>query len=279
GLVGDSKAVLQALFPLVQRKTDRGFLEKAQERMGHWNKLMEDRGTRPDRPMKPQVVFHQLNKLLTDDAILTCDSGTDTTWVARHIHMRGQQQFSLSGTLSTMACSLPYCVGAATAYPGRQIICVAGDGAFTMLMGEVATLVQYNLPVKIILVKNNALNQVRWEQLVQFGYPEFGVELQPIDFAAYARACGATGYTLDDPGKAEAVLRTALAEPGPALVECVVDPNEPPMPGKLTTEQAIGLAAALAKGQPNRWQIMREAMAEGIRELRENPEAIFPFGR
>ncbi len=274
GLVGDSKAVLQALLPLIQRKDDRGFLQQAQRRMAHWNQLMETRGTSPAVPMKPQVVFHELNKLLADDAIITCDSGTDTTWLSRHVHMRGQMQFSLSGTLSTMGCSLPYSIGAAIAYPQRQVVCVAGDGAFTMLMGELATAVWYKLPVKVILVKNNALNQVRWEQLVQFGYPEFAVELQPIDFAGFARACGAVGYTLTDPAQAASTLREALGQPGPALVECVVDPNEPPMPGKITTEQAVGLAEALAKRQPNRFQLMREAIAETARELRHAPEAL-----
>ena len=275
GLVGDSKDILQALLPLLQRKDDRGFLTKAQERMGHWNKLMEQRGTNHARPMKPQVVFHELSKLLADDAIITCDSGTDTTWISRHVRMGGNMQFSLSGTLSTMGCSLPYSIGAAIAHPGRQVVCVAGDGAFTMLMGELATLVRYKLPVKIILVKNDTLNQVRWEQLVQFGYPEFAVELQPIDFAGVARACGAQAYTLDDPARAATTLRDALAQPGPVLVECVVDANEPPMPGKVTTQQAIGLAEALLKGQPNRFQLMREAIAETARELRAAPEGLF----
>jgi pyruvate dehydrogenase (quinone) len=275
GLAGDSKEVLGALLPLVQRKEDRSFLEKAQKRMRSWKKLMEDRASRMTTPMKPQVVFHQLSRLLDDDAIITCDAGTDTTWLSRHVQMRGEMQFALSGTLSSMGCALPYSVGAAVAYPGRQVVCVAGDGAFTMLMGELATLARYDLPVKIVLVKNNELNQVRWEQIVQFGYPEFAVELQPIDFAAVARACGASGHTLDDPTQAEAVLREALAEPGPALVECVVDANEPPMPGKLTTDQAIGLAKALARGQPDRFKIMREGIAAAARELRDAPGTLF----
>jgi pyruvate dehydrogenase (quinone) len=275
GLAGDSKEVLGALLPLVQRKEDRSFLEKAQKRMRSWKKLMEDRASRMTTPMKPQVVFHQLSRLLDDDAIITCDAGTDTTWLSRHVQMRGEMQFALSGTLSSMGCALPYSVGAAVAYPGRQVVCVAGDGAFTMLMGELATLARYDLPVKIVLVKNDELNQVRWEQIVQFGYPEFAVELQPIDFAAVARACGASGHTLDDPTQAEAVLREALAEPGPALVECVVDANEPPMPGKLTTDQAIGLAKALARGQPDRFKIMREGIAAAARELRDAPGTLF----
>jgi pyruvate dehydrogenase (quinone) len=275
GLTGDSGEVLRALLPLVRRKQERGFLETAQKRMRHWNKLMEDRASRMTTPMKPQVVFHQLSRLLDDDAIITCDAGTDTTWLSRHVQMRGEMQFALSGTLSSMGCALPYSVGAAVAHPGRQVICVAGDGALTMLMGELATLARYDLPVKIVLVKNDELNQVRWEQLVQFGYPQFGVELEPIDFAAVAHGCGAAGYTLDDPTRAEAVLREALTEPGPALVECVVDPNEPPMPGKLTTDQATGFAKALARGQPDRFKIMREGIAATARELRDAPGTLF----
>jgi pyruvate dehydrogenase (quinone) len=274
GLAGDSRDVLRALLPLVRRNEQRGFLETAQKRMRRWNKLMEDEASRMTTPMKPQVVFHQLSRLLDDDAIITCDAGTDTTWLSRHVHMRAEMQFALSGTLSSMGCALPYAVGAAVAHPGRQVVCVAGDGAFTMLMGELATLARYDLPVKIVLVKNDELNQVRWEQLVQFGYPEFAVELQPIDFAAVARACGAAGHTLDDPTQAEALLRETFAEPGPALVQCVVDANEPPMPGKLTTDQAIGLAEALAKGQPERFEIMREGIAATARELRDAPGTL-----
>jgi pyruvate dehydrogenase (quinone) len=275
GLAGDSREVLRALLPLVRRKEQRDFLETAQKRMRRWNELMEERASRMTTPMKPQVVFHQLSRLLDDDAIITCDAGTDTTWLSRHVHMRGEMQFALSGTLSSMGCALPYAVGAAVAYPGRQVICVAGDGAFTMLMGELATLARYDLPVKIVLVKNNELNQVRWEQIVQFGYPEFAVELQPIDFAAVARACGAAGYTLEEPAQAEAVLREALTQPGPALVECVVDPNEPPMPGKLTTDQAVGFAKTLAQGEPNRFKILREGVEATARELRDAPGTLF----
>jgi pyruvate dehydrogenase (quinone) len=222
------------------------------------------------------VVFHRLNGVLADDAIVTCDAGTDTTWVSRHVRFRDQMQFLLTGTFSdTMACSLPYAVGAALASPGRQVVCVAGDGAFTMLMGEMATLVRYNLPVKVIVVSNNALNQVRWEQIVQFGYPEYAVELQPIDFAAFAKACGAAGYTLDDPTTAESVLREAFAQSGPALIDAIVDPNEPPMPGRITTDQAIDLMQSLRRGQPHRWTIMKDALAATIHELREAPSALF----
>ncbi|HVA23927.1 MAG TPA: thiamine pyrophosphate-dependent enzyme [Chloroflexota bacterium] len=267
GLVGDCGSVLRALLPLIQHKADRGFLEKAQDGMKHWNKLMEMRGTKMDTPMKPQVVTHQLNKLLNDDAIVSSDSGTIATWSARYIEMRGTMQFSLSGSLATMANGLPYSIGASAAFPGRQVVCIVGDGGFTMLMGEVATLVKYKMPVKVIVIKNNTLGQIKWEQLVQAGTPEFGVDLQPIDFAAHARACGAAGYCVEDPAEIEAVLRAALAEPGPAVVECVVDPNEPPMPGHITVEMAKTFAEALAKGEEHRWDIIKTVIADKIREV------------
>ena len=267
GLVGDGKEVLRALLPLLQRKGDRGFLEKAQERMGEWTTLMAERGTRQDMPMKPQVVTYHLNKLLSDDAVVSSDSGTIATWAARYIEMRDAMQFSLSGTLATMANGLPYSIGAAVAYPGRQVVCIVGDGGFTRLMGEVATLVKYNLPVKVIIIKNNTLGQIKWEQMIMEGNPEFGVDLQPIDFAAYARACGAGGYTITEPGQAEATLREALAYPGPAVIEAVVDANEPPMPGKITTQQAIKFAESLIRGEKNRWGIIKDVVADRVREV------------
>src|SRR5947209_8802364 len=193
GLAGECKRVLQTLLPLVKRKRNRDFLKAAQDAMQKWNELMEERGTRTDVPMKPQVVTHTLNKLLDDNAIISCDTGTVTTWAARHLQMRGDMMFSASGMLATMGNGMPYAVAAAVAYPGRQVIAICGDGGFTMMMGEMATLVKYKLPVKVIVLKNNVLGQIKWEQIVFEGNSQFGVELQPIDFAAYARAAGAAG--------------------------------------------------------------------------------------
>jgi pyruvate dehydrogenase (quinone) len=267
GLVGDCKAILAALLPLLQRKQDRSFLEKAQERMKDWNRLMQQRGTRTDRPMKPEVAAYNLNKFLSDDAIIACDCGTVTTWAARHLEMRGSRQFSVSGLLATMACGLPYAVGAAVAYPTRQVVAVCGDGGFTMLMGEIATMVKYNLPVKVMVIKNNVLGEIKWEQMVLEGNPQFGVELQPIDFAGYAGVCGAAGFRLDDPAQAEVVLRAAFAHPGPAVIEAVVDPNEPPLPGKITTQQALHFVEALARGEKDRFDIIKTVIADKVREV------------
>lgn len=189
-LVGDSRLVLRSLLPRIQRPQDHSFLEEAQARMKKWRELMEERGTRKDRPMKPQLVAHELNKLLSDDAIIATDSGTITGWAARHIDIRGDMMFSCSGNLATMACGLPYANAAAIAYPGRQVVAFIGDGGFTMLMGELATAVKYGLDVKIIIIKNNVLGQIKWEQMVFLGNPEYGCELQPIDFVQVARGFG-----------------------------------------------------------------------------------------
>jgi pyruvate dehydrogenase (quinone) len=267
GLIGDCRTVLRALLPHLKKKGDQSFLKKSQKRMESWNKLMEERGTRTDMPMKPQVVTYQLNKLLSSDAIVSSDSGTIATWSARYLDMRDTMQFSLSGSLATMANGLPYSIGAAVAYPGRQVVCVVGDGGLTMLMGEVATLVKYNLNVKVIVIKNNVLGEIKWEQMVKEGNPQFGVQLQPIDFAGFAMNCGAAGFTIERPEEAESVLRQALAHPGPAVVQAVVDPNEPPMPGQVNTEQAVKFAAALLKGQKDGWKIIKTVMEDKVREV------------
>jgi pyruvate dehydrogenase (quinone) len=136
-----------------------------------------------------------------------------------------------------------------------------------MLMGEIATLVKYKLPVKVIVVKNNTLGQIKWEQMVLDANPEYGVELQPIDFAKVAEACGAGGFTLRDPNEAEDVLRRALAYDGPAVIEAVVDPNEPPMPGNVNMKQALHFAEALARGQKDAAKIIKTVAEDKVREV------------
>jgi pyruvate dehydrogenase (quinone) len=267
GLVGDCKAVLQELLPLLKHKSDRSFLETAQKRMHSWNELMKERGTRADKPMKPQVVTYHLNKLLNDDAIVSADSGTIATWTARYIEVRGDMKFSLSGSLATMANGLPYSIGAAVAFQGRQVVCVVGDGGLTMLMGELATLVKYKLPVKVIVVKNNVLGQIKWEQMVLDANPQYGVDLQPIDFAKVAEACGAAGFRLEDPKHADSVLRKALQHDGPAVVEAVVDPNEPPLPGNITSKQAMHFAEALLRGEKDGGDIVKTVLKNKVREV------------
>jgi pyruvate dehydrogenase (quinone) len=264
GLAGDSQATLAALIPLLQRKEDRSFLEKAQKGMQDWFKMITWEGTQTSVPMKPQVVAYTLNELAAPDAIITGDSGTNTTWIARHFMMKRNQMFSCSGNLATMAPGLPYAVGAQVAYPNRQVIAFVGDGGFTMLMGEMLTAVKHNLPIKVIIIKNDVLGQIKWEQIVFLGNPEYGVELQTANFAQWAEACGAEGHHVEDPAKLKDVMRAFLASPRPGVLECVVDPNEPPMPAKIKPEQALHFAEALVKGQPNGPRIALTAFRDKI---------------
>jgi pyruvate dehydrogenase (quinone)/pyruvate oxidase len=266
-LVGDSARTLRMLLPHLDYHPDRSFLETAQKGMQEWRELMHERGTRTDLPMKPQVVAHELNKLLSDDAILVTDSGTITTWMARHVDIRGNMLFSCSGNLATMACGLPYANAAAIAYPGRQVICFIGDGGMTMLCCELATAVKYGLDVKIVVIKNNTLGQIKWEQMVFLGNPEYACDLQPVDFVTIAEGFGVKGFRAEDPTTCGDVLRQALAMPGPVLVEAVVDPHEPPMPPKVTLKQATQLAKSLAKGTPNAGKIALTVASDAVREI------------
>jgi pyruvate dehydrogenase (quinone) len=267
GLTGDAKATLEALVPLLDRRRDRSFLETAQKRMKEWNELVDDRGTRSDIPLKPQVVAHELSKLLADDAIISTDSGTVTAWAAQHIRIRRGQQFSCSGNLATMAPGLPYTIAAQIAYPRRQCVAFVGDGAFTMLMGEFATAVKYELPITVIVIRNDALGMIKWEQIVFLGNPEYGVQLNPIDFVKFAEACGGVGFRCEKPVDLRGVLHAALASKRPALVEAVVDPYEPPMPPRISAKQAANMAKALMRGEPHRGRIALTLFRDKVHEL------------
>jgi pyruvate dehydrogenase (quinone)/pyruvate oxidase len=266
-LVGDSARVLRALLPRLEYHADRSFLEKAQKGMQEWRELMAERGTRTDAPMKPQVVAHELNQLLRDDAILATDSGTVTTWIARHVDMRGDMMFSCSGNLASMACGLPYANAAAIAHPGRQVVAFVGDGGLAMLLSELATTVKYGLDVKIIVIKNNSLGQIKWEQMVFLGNPEYVCELEPIDFATVANGFGLRSVRIEAADACGAAMRQAFATPGPVLIEAVVDPHEPPMPPKVGLGQAARFAKSLASGTPNAGRIALTVASDTVREL------------
>lgn len=267
GLVGDCATTLRSLIPLLERKTDRGFLEKAQASMKEWRELMTTRGTDASMPMKPDVVAYELGKRLSADAIVTSDSGTITTFWARQIPAKRGQMHSCSGNLATMACGLPYAIAAQVAYPNRQVVAFVGDGGFTMLMGELATCMKYKLPIKIVIIKNNTLGQIRWEQMVFLGNPEYVCDLQPIDFAAVGRGFGAASFVIDDPKRCGAILDQALATEGPVVIEAIVDPNTPPLPAKIKAKQALHLAEALVRGEKDASEIVKSIAGGKVREL------------
>ncbi|MBZ5550981.1 MAG: pyruvate oxidase [Acidobacteriia bacterium] len=267
GLIGDSRTVLQHLIPLLRRKEDRSFLKAAQAGMKDWWALMEKQGTRKDKPMKPQVVAWELGRRLHEDAIVSCDSGTVATWWARQIPAKRGQKHSLSGTLATMAAGLPYTIAAQAAFPDRQCVAFVGDGGFSMLMADFVTAVKYKLPIKVVIVKNNTLGQIKWEQMVFLGNPEYVVDLQPIDFAEFAHACGALGFTAEDPEQCGATIERFLEAPGPAILQAVVDRFEPPMPAKVQADQALHFAESLVRGEPNRTKIALTVLSDKVREV------------
>jgi pyruvate dehydrogenase (quinone) len=267
GLCGDAKATLRALLTHLERREDRSFLERAQAAMREWRQLLHSRAHRDDMPMKPQVVADTLSDLLADDAIVSTDSGTITAWAARYIRIRGHQQFSCSGNLASMANGLPYAIAAQVAYPGRQSVAFVGDGGFSMLMAEFATAVKYRLPIKVVVVKNNVLGMIKWEQMVFLGNPEYGVDLQPIDFVRFAEACGGAGFRCERPNEVRGALDAMLRADGPALCEAVVDPFEPPMPPRVTPAQALHMADALARGEPNAGRIALTLFRDKVRDF------------
>jgi pyruvate dehydrogenase (quinone)/pyruvate oxidase len=269
-LIGDVGATLEALVPLLRYRTDRSHLEKYQGLMRDWRAALRALET-PDRdPIAPQYLASVLSELATEDAVLTCDSGTVATWAARHWDICGRREFYLSGNLASMACGLPYALAIQNVYPDRQVIAYVGDGGFAMLMAELHTAAWHNLPVKVVINNNNSLGMILWEQMV-LGYPEHGVRYgAPLpDYAAWARAVGGYGIHVSHPADLADAVRTALHVDGPALVDVHVDPNEPPMPGKVSYEQAKRFAAAFLRGQPHRTAIATTLLKDRIQQLRD----------
>jgi pyruvate dehydrogenase (quinone) len=268
-LVGAVGATLEALLPLLSRREDRSFLAKYQDKMRDWRDKLAALESPAREPVAPQYLAHQLDVLATDDAVLTCDSGTVATWAARHWNIRGGREFYLSGNLASMAPGLPYAIAIQHAYPGRQVVAFVGDGGFAMLMAEFHTAAWHGLPIKVVINNNNSLGQILWEQMV-LGFPEHGVRFgTPLpDYAAWAKAAGGFGAHVDKPGDLPAALAEAFAYPGPALVDVAVDPNEPPMPGKVTYEQAKKFGEAFLHGQPHRAAIATTLFKDRIEQMK-----------
>jgi pyruvate dehydrogenase (quinone) len=233
GLVGDVKATLQALLPMLQQKQDRSFLTTAQSRMRDWNALLHRVATTHRTPMRPQTAIAALGEALAPDAVISLDCGANTHFAARTLMLKEGQTLTGTGLLATMAPGLPYAIAASLAYPKRQSVAIVGDGGFAMLMAELTTAVRHNLPVKVMILKNNSLAEVRFEQ-TDLGYKPFGIELGPIDFVAIAKACGAAGYHAETAADLAPAIEAALKGSGPAVIEVVVDPDErPAMPDRL----------------------------------------------
>jgi thiamine pyrophosphate-dependent acetolactate synthase large subunit-like protein len=252
GLPGDARATLRRLLALLPTN-DRGasWLADLRQQKANWEKVLAKKADDDGVPMRPQRVARELDKHLPDDAILCGDSGTNTTFFSRYLNVRGSMLASGSGNLATMASGFPYAIGASFAFPDRRAVAFVGDGGFTMLMGEMLTAVKYKLPLVVVMLRNDYLGQIRWEQMAFVGNPEFGVQLHnPHAFADWASNCGAQGIKVDRPDQLESAFRQAFAKTdGPTLVECVIDPDEPPLPPITGTEDAVNVMKALVRGQ------------------------------
>jgi pyruvate dehydrogenase (quinone) len=260
-IVGDAALSLSALNEVLTAKTDLSFLHQAQAWKAEWLDALQAGAERPGTPMKPQRVVRDLNDRLADDAVIAADCGHNTGLTAQYVQIKDGQAFGVSGTLASMGGGVPYAIAAALAFPGRQVVAVVGDGGLSMSLAELATCARYRLPVKIIVLNNGSLGQIRWEQMMFLGHPEFGCELAPVNFAKVAEGLGLKAWRIESPDDCAAALDAALTHDGPALVDAVVDPDEPMLPPKRRPDYVKKLQKALDQGVPHRAEIER-AMTE-----------------
>ena len=248
GLFGDIKTTVKALIPLLKEKNDRSFLdaqlhiyEKVQE---HLHTYVKDKGR--VNSIHPEAVAANLNTLAAHDAIFTCDTGMCNVWSARYIKATGQRKMIGSFVHGSMANAMPHAMGAALACPGRQVVAMCGDGGISMLLGDLATIKQYNLPIKLIVFNNRTLGMVKLEMEVM-GLPDFQVEMLDPDFTKIAEAMGIKGITINDPADLETKLKEAFDTEGPVLVNVFTDPHALSLPPKVELKMVEGMAISMTK--------------------------------
>jgi pyruvate dehydrogenase (quinone) len=274
-LCGDSRDTLRALLPLLTRKEDRSWREEIEDNVRRWWEILADRAMVEADPINPQRVFHELNDFLPDRAIVTADSGSGTNWWARELKLRKGMKAALSGTLATMGPAMPYAVAAKFAYPDRPVIAVEGDGS--MQMNGINALIdaarywrEWSDPRLILLVvHNNDLNQVTWEQRVLAGDPKLDAsqDLPDFPFADYARLLGLDGARVDDPDQIRPTWERAVNADRPFVFEAITDPNVPPLPPHIRMDQAKKMGMALIGGEDEAPGIVKQAIKGKWQEL------------
>jgi pyruvate dehydrogenase (quinone) len=248
GIVGDVRATLTALLPLLKQKRDDTHLVKAQQHYAKARKALDELavGKPGKRLIHPQQIAKALSDQAAEDAVFTCDVGLPTVWAARYLAMNGRRRLLGSFWHGSMANAMAQGIGAQAAYPSRQVISLSGDGGFTMLMGDFLTLVQYGLPLKVVVFNNGALGFIELEQK-STGFLDFGTEFKNPNFAAMAEAVGIKGIRLEDAGEVNDGIAAALAHDGPVLVDAVVNRAELAMPPSITVEMAKGFSLFMVK--------------------------------
>ncbi len=248
GVVGDVRATVQALLPLLQQKRNASHLTRAREHYARARKALDDLAVAAPgkRLIHPQQIAKAISDHASEDAVFTCDVGLPTVWAARYLAMNGKRRLVGSFWHGSMANAMAQAIGAQAAFPGRQVISLSGDGGFTMLMGDFLSLVQLGLPVKVVVFNNGALGFIELEQK-STGFLPFGTEFKNPNFAAMAEAVGVRGIRLDDPGEVEAGIAAALTHDGPVLVDAVVNRTELVMPPAITLEMARGFTLYMVR--------------------------------
>ncbi|MFF4059893.1 thiamine pyrophosphate-requiring protein [Streptomyces sp. NPDC001668] len=275
-LVGDAKATLQRLIPMLDVERDgREWFDTVCGNVTRWREVMERRAQQSADPINPEYVAHVLDPLLPDNAIVTSDSGSTANWYARHLTMRPGMRSSLSGTLATMGPGVPYAIGAKFAHPDRPAIALVGDGAMQMNgLAELITVAKYRElwedPRLIVAIWNNHdLNQVTWEMRAMEGAPSFlpSQQLPDVQYAAFARSLGLTGIRVEKPEDVEAAWRAALQADGPTVLEFLTDPAVPPIPPHATWEQMEATAASVLKGDPDAASMVKQGFKAKVQEF------------
>jgi len=274
-LVGDAKETLREMLPLVDVKEDRSWREEIEGSVQSWRHLMEIRATDDSVPLNPQRIFWQLSPQLPDDCIITCDSGSAANWYARDLVIRKRMRCSLSGTLATMGCGVPYAIGAKFAHPNRTVIACVGDGAMQMNgMTELLTVAKYwkrwATPGFIVLVlHNNDLSQVTWEQRALEGDPKYEAsqDIPDFNYAEFAKSLGLKGLRVERPEEVASAWEEAFASDRPVVVDALCDANVPPLPPHITWEQTKSMMSALLKGDPDAAAIVRKSFLGKVPEF------------
>lgn len=239
GIVGDSKIALHQLTENIKHVAERLFLNKTLERKAVWDKWMEQDKNNNSKPLRPERLMASINKFIKDDAVISADVGTATVWSTRYLNLGVNNKFIISSWLGTMGCGLPGAMASKIAYPNRQAIAIAGDGAFQMVMQDFATAVQYDLPLTVFVLNNKQLAFIKYEQQAA-GELEYAVDFSDMDHAKFAEAAGGKGYTIKSASEVDAIVEEALAQDVPTIVDVYVDPNAAPLPGKIVNEEAFG---------------------------------------
>ncbi|MCA0969447.1 pyruvate oxidase [Halobacillus litoralis] len=244
GLPGDAKATMQALMEMVVPAESRDYLVKYQDKMKDWHIALQEEKRSQDNPIHAPQVMYQLEKVMKPGAVISGDVGNSTVWVSRFLPLV-DQKFMLSGWLATMGSALPGAIAAQLAYPDKQVIGIAGDGGFSMVMHDFVTAVKYDLPIKMVVLNNSKIGMIKYEQ-EQMGHLNYETDLGEMDFAKFAEACGGEGYRIETFEDLESKIQQAFLSNKPAVIDVVID-DQAPLPGHIDYQSAVNYSSYIIK--------------------------------